>query len=84
MKTELHLCYVCGGSGLCVLFGWWFSSESPQGSQLVDSDGLPVEFPLWSSQSFPMSSVRVPKLRVVFGCEDPFAFKGRDLQRHLY
>jgi hypothetical protein len=48
MKTELHICYICEGarSSLCMLF--WLVVQclrtTPQGSQLVDAVGLPVEF----------------------------------------
>jgi hypothetical protein len=47
MKTKLNICYICEGrprSSLCLIFGWWFSLWEPQGSRLVDSVGLPVEF----------------------------------------
>jgi hypothetical protein len=49
MKTELHICYICGRGGgyvqpLCVLLGRWFRLGQPQGSKLVDYVGLPVKF----------------------------------------
>jgi hypothetical protein len=47
MKTDLHICYICvGGLGpdciSCLVRG--SVSESPQGTKLVESIGLPVEF----------------------------------------
>jgi hypothetical protein len=47
METKLYICYICPGglrSSLCMLFGWCFRLWEPQGSRLVEYDGLPVEF----------------------------------------
>lgn len=50
MKTKLQICCICVGRGvvarstLCMLFDWWFSLSGSQGSRLVDSISLLVEF----------------------------------------
>ena len=42
------------GVGGSMFLGWWLNSESPQGSRLVDSLGLPVEFlPLLGPSTLP-------------------------------
>ena len=46
----------------CMLFNWRISLESPQGSRLVDSVGLPVEFlVLWVPESFPQLFHKTPQ-----------------------
>jgi hypothetical protein len=42
MKTKVHICYICAGAGVCSLAGC-IVAESPQGSRVVDSVGLPVK-----------------------------------------
>jgi hypothetical protein len=62
-----HVCSLVGG----------LVSESPQGSRLVDSVGLPEEFlsTFGAPSLSPNSSMRVPKLHPMFGCESLHLFE---------
>jgi hypothetical protein len=70
-----HACSLISGS----------VSESLQGSRLVDSVGLSVEFyPLLGHNPSSYSSIRVPKLHLLFGCGSLHLFPmaaGRVFQR---
>ena len=74
METKLHICYICvqkPRSCLCMFCGCGFNFAKPQGSRLVDSVSLPVEFLSLSGAHNPSfcSSIKVPKLHPLFGCE---------------
>jgi hypothetical protein len=70
MKTKLLVCYIYV-EGLGPAHPHSLVFESPQGSRIVYSVCLPVEFLFSSGPSIflPNSSVRLPELHLLFGCE---------------
>lgn len=73
MKTKLHICYTVGrGLGpafVCPLIDYSVSGQG-QGSRLVDSIGLPVEFlsPTGSEILLSIFFIRVPNFHPLFYC----------------
>lgn len=70
IKTELHICYISTGvpcSSLCMFFGGWVSQRSRLVFSLHSPEGFPSSFRAFSA--FHNSSIRVPDLRLMFGCD---------------
>lgn len=93
MKSELHICYICGGKGtlssLHILIGWqFFISGNPQSLMVVDSVDRLVE-----SLSTPRPSILPPTLHSTpvvlsnvwlwFFAQFPSTARSKPLREHL-
>jgi hypothetical protein len=76
MKIKLNICYIC--AGVQPMYALWLAVQSlgaPKGPGyliLLVFCGVPVLF--LSLNPSPNSSIRLPKLHLMFGCESLYLF----------